>query len=113
MKIKIEDILQKMELQVLSGHEMLDKEITGGYAGDLLSDVLANSRKGNIWITSQIHQNIIAVASSKELSGIIIANHRIPEKETLEKSNEEKIPVMISNMFTYEITGKLYETGIR
>ena len=111
--MKIKDILKKLDLQVISGHELLEREVTGGYAGDLLSDVLANATKGNIWITSQIHQNIIAVASSKELSGIIIANNRKPEKETLEKSKEENIPVMVSNMLTYEISGKLYEIGIR
>ena len=110
--MKIKDILNKLDLLVLSGHELLEREVTGGYAGDLLSDVLANATKGNMWITSQIHQNIIAVASSKELSGIIIANNRKPEKETLEKSKEEHIPVMVSNMLTYEISGKLYEIGI-
>jgi len=111
--MKIKDILKKLDLQVISGHELLDREVSGGYAGDLLSDVLANAIKGNIWITAQIHQNIIAVASSKELSGIIIANNRKPEKETLEKSKEENIPVITSNMLTYEISGRLYEIGVR
>ena len=93
--------------------ELLEGEVTGGYAGDLLSDVLANSEKGYVWITLQIHQNIIAVASSKELSGIIIVNGRKPKEETLMRANEEKIPVMISNSLTYEVAGKLYEIGIR
>lgn len=111
--MKITDIIKTLDLQVLSGEEYLEREITGGYAGDLLSDVLANAETGYIWITSQIHQNIVAVASAKELSGIIIANHRRPEKETLIKSKEENIPVMISNLLTYEISGKLYEIGVR
>jgi serine kinase of HPr protein (carbohydrate metabolism regulator) len=111
--MKIKDIVKKLELQVISGQELLDREVTGGYAGDLLSDVLANSNEGNIWITMQIHQNIIAVASSKELSGIIIVNRRIPEEETLKSASEEKMPVLISNLLTYEIAGRLYEIGIK
>ena len=87
----------QLNLQVISGEEFLEREISGGYTGDLLSDVLANSKKGNLWITIQIHQNIIAVASSKELSGIIITNGRNPEAETLKIAHEEKRPVMISN----------------
>jgi len=111
--MKIRDIVKILDLQVISGDDLLEKEVTGGYTGDLLSDVLAHARKGNIWITSQIHQNIIAVASSKELSGIIIVNLRKPEEETLKRAEEEKIPVISSSLLAFEITGKLYETGIK
>lgn len=111
--MKIRDIVKTLGLKVISGEKFLEREVTGGYAGDLLSDALANSKKGNIWVTLQIHQNIIAVASSKELSGIIIVNGRKPEEETLKKAKEEKIPVMISNLLTYEVAGRLYEIGIR
>jgi serine kinase of HPr protein (carbohydrate metabolism regulator) len=111
--MKIKDIIKTLNLQVVSGQESLEREISGGYAGDLLSDVLANANKGNLWITLQIHQNIIAVASSKELSGIIIVNGRNPEAETLKSAQEEKIPVIISNLLTYELAGRLYEIGIK
>ena len=111
--MKIRDIVKIFGLKVRSGEKFLEREVTGGYAGDLLSDVLANSKKGIIWVTLQIHQNIIAVASSKELSGIIIVNGRKPEEETLKKAKEEKMPVMISNLLTYEVAGRLYEIGIR
>jgi serine kinase of HPr protein (carbohydrate metabolism regulator) len=111
--MKIKDIVKTLGLKVISGEKFLEREVTGGYAGDLLSDALANSKKGNIWVTLQIHQNIIAVASSKELSGIIIVNRRKPEEETLKKAKEEKIPVMISSLLTYEVAGRLYEIGIR
>ena len=111
--MKIKDIVKTLDLKVISGEKLLESEITGGYAGDLLSDVLANSKEGNLWITLQIHQNIIAVASSKELSGIIIVNGRKPEKDTVKVAQLEKMPVLISNLLTYEIVGKLYEIGIK
>ena len=111
--MKIRDIIKALHLKVLSGQLLLEREVTGGYAGDLLSDVLANPNRGNIWITLQIHQNIIAVASSKDLSGIIIINGRKPEEETLIKADEEKIPVLSSKLQTYEIVGRLFEMGIK
>ena len=111
--MKIKDIIRSLNLQVISGEEFLEREISGGYTGDLLSDVLANSKKGNLWITIQIHQNIIAVASSKELSGIIITNGRKPEEETLKSAKAEKIPVILCDLLTYELVGRLYEIGIR
>jgi hypothetical protein len=110
--VKLTELLQKLDLDVRSAKAHLEREVTGGYASDLLSDVLANSREGNVWITLQTHQNIIGVASMKELAGIILVNNREPEQETLEKAETEKIPIMITGMPTFELVGKLYNLGI-
>ena len=110
--MKLKEIIEPLNLEILAGAESLDNEITGGYASDLLSDVLANASEGNIWITLHIHQNIVGVANLKELSGIILINGRVPEKETLEKSGEEAIPILGSSMPAFELIGKLYTMGI-
>ena len=83
-------------------------EVTGGYTSDLLSDVIANSKQGNLWITLQIHQNIIAVAKLKELAGIIIVNNREPDEDTIGKAKEENVPLLCSEEMAFEISGKLY-----
>ncbi len=110
--MKVKEIIEKLSLEVKAGDNRLDTEITGGYASDLLSDVLANSEEGNIWITLQIHQNIVAIASMKELSGIVIINGRVPEEVTIKKANKENIPIMVSTMPAFELIGKLYTLGI-
>jgi serine kinase of HPr protein (carbohydrate metabolism regulator) len=84
-------------------------EVTGGYTSDLLSDVIANSKKGNLWITLQTHQNIIAVVKLKDLSGIIIVKNREPDEDTLQKAKEENVPLLVSEETAYELSGKLYE----
>ena len=110
--VKLTELVQKLNLSVRSAKEYLDCEITGGYASDLLSDVLANSEEGNIWITLQIHQNIIGVASIKDLAGIILVNSREPEPQTIEKAEAENMPVMVSELPTFELVGKLYNLGV-
>lgn len=110
--MKLTELIQKLNLSVRSAKGSLEREVTGGYASDLLSDVLANSKEGNIWITLQIHQNIVGVASMKDLAGIILVNSREPESETLEKAEAEKIPIMVTEMPTFELIGMLYSLGI-
>ena len=110
--MKLTELIQKLNLSVRSAKMHLDREVTGGYASDLLSDVLANSEEGNLWITLQIHQNIVGVASMKDLAGIILVNNREPEQETLEKAELEKLPIMVTEMSTFELVGKLYSLGI-
>jgi len=107
--MKVKDIIEKLQLKVLTGQEKLDVEVTGGYTSDLLSDVIANSKEGNLWITLQTHQNIIAVAKLKDLAGIIIVNNREPDEETLKKAKEENVPVLCTEELAFEVSGKLFE----
>ena len=106
--MNIKDISEKIGLQVLSAKDNLSTAVSGGYTSDLLSDVIANSKEGNIWITLQTHQNIIAVAKLKDLAGIVLVNSRIPDEETLKKAEEEKVPVMTTQESAFTISGKLY-----
>ena len=110
--MKLTELIQKLNLVVRSATGSLERRITGGYASDLLSDVLAHSKEGDLWITLQIHQNIVAVASMKDLAGIILVNGREPEQETIEKAETENVVIMVSEMPTFELVGKLYELGV-
>ena len=107
--MKLKEIIEKLQLKALTGQENLDVEATGGYTSDLLSDVIANSKERNLWITLQTHQNIIAVAKLKDLSGIIIVNNREPDEDTLQKAKEEGVPLLGSKEMAYKVSGKLYE----
>ncbi len=106
--MNLNKITEKLELNILSGQEYLNTEVSGGYTSDLLSDVIANSKEKNLWITLQTHQNIIAVAKLKDLAGIIIVNNREPNGDTIAKAKEEKVPLMRCDMTTFEISGRLY-----
>ena len=110
--MKLTELIQKLNLSVRSAKAGLDREVTGGYASDLLSDVIANGKEGDIWITLQIHPNIVAIASMKGLSGIVIINGREPEEETVEKAKEKGIPIMVSRMTAFELSGRLYTLGL-
>ena len=110
--MKLKDIIENLEMKVETAEESVDREVTGGYMSDLLSDVMANSKDGDVWITLQIHPNIIAVATLKDLAGIIIVQGRKPEKETIEKAQSENIPMLVSDLQAFEIAGRLYQMGI-
>ena len=110
--MKVKEIQNLFNLEVVSGRKGLDREVTDGYCGDLLSDVMANSTKGAVWLTVQVHQNIVAVAILKELAAIILVNGRQPDEETKTKSEDENIPILITPLSAYQLTGRLNELGI-
>lgn len=86
----------------------LEREVTGCYVSDLLSDVLANAREGNLWITRQTHPNVVAVVSVRGLSGVIVTAGRTIEPETIAKAEAENVTVLSSSASTFEIVGKVY-----
>ncbi len=106
--MKLKEIVEQLQLQVLEGQDRLETEVTGGYTSDLLSDVMANSRSRNLWITLQTHENIVAVAKLRDLAGIVIINNRKPDEGTLQRAKDEKVTLLASGETAFRVTGKLY-----
>jgi predicted transcriptional regulator len=109
----VREAAETLGLEVLTESEGLEREITGGYASDLLSDVMAHSQAGNLWVTLQTHRNVIAVATLKDLAAVVLVNGREPDAETLTAARQEKVPVLASQLPAFELVGRLYQMGIR
>ncbi len=106
--MKVSDLIEKFVLKVFSGKAGLENEISGAYVSDLLSDVMGFAREGQIWITLQTHQNVMAIASLKDLAAVIIVKNLEPDEETLKYSEEEGIPLLGTELETFEMAGLLY-----
>lgn len=110
--MKLEEIISRLDLKVVDESIELDFEVTGGYSSDLLSHVMGQAKAGNLWVTIQTHQNIVAVASLIDLSGIIIVDGADLDEETIIKAKEEEIPLLTTELSAYEIAGRLYNLGV-
>ncbi len=106
--MKLSEILQQLDAAVCTHPERADTEVTGGYCGDLLSDVIANAQAGQVWVTIQVHSNIVAVAALKDLAAVILANGRKPQEDTLRKAQEQNVTLLTSPMTSFELAGKIY-----
>jgi len=108
----LNEVAESLNLEVRSAKEQLSREVKGGYVSDLLSDVIAGTREGDLWITLQVHQNIVAVAFLNNLTGIVIVGGREPDPDTLEKAEEQEVPVLVTSLSAYEVVGGMYKMGI-
>jgi len=111
--MKLQEIIDSLSLKVETPAADINREVTGAYVSDMLSDVMGNAKDGFLWITLQIHLNIVAVASLKGLAGIILVNNRVPAEDTLKKALQENIPIMSSPLPSFELVGRLYALGLR
>jgi hypothetical protein len=108
----LKEIVDRLNMTVRTGAGLLDREVTGGYVSDLMSDVIANAQEGDLWITLQIHPNIVAVAVMKSIAAIVLINGRTPEPATIEKAEAEGVPILIADMPAFELAGRLFALGI-
>lgn len=106
-------LAKELNLESLCGAGDCACEVTGGYASDLMSDVIAKARKGYIWVTNQKHLNIVAVASLLGLAGVVIAGGVSPDENTVEKAREENVPLFTTDQPAFNVVGMLYSLGVR
>jgi hypothetical protein len=111
--MRLQQLVDNLSLEVLTPAADLTKDVAGGYVSDMISDVIGNAKEGYVWITFQIHLNIVAAAALKNLAGIILVNNRAPDHETLARAAEEHVPIMNSPLPAFEIVGRLYDLGLR
>jgi serine kinase of HPr protein (carbohydrate metabolism regulator) len=107
--MKVSEIIAALDLSLIVGKQGLENEVTGAYTSDLLSDVMGNIQDGNVWITLQTHKNVLAIASLRDASAIILVKGLKPDADMLDKAQEEGIPILSTQMQAFEISGKLYQ----
>ncbi|MFA7116715.1 MAG: DRTGG domain-containing protein [Bacteroidales bacterium] len=105
----VRDIVKELGLTVVSGKKGLDREVKNAYVSDLLSDVMGNANEGDVWITLQTHKNVMAIASLKEISCVILVKGLEPESDAFDVSEEENIPILSTDEKTFELSGRLYQ----
>ena len=111
-KMKLKELAEQLGWELKTPNVPTEGEVRTGYASDLLSDVLANSIEGDLWVTRQTHLNIVAIAVMRDLSGILLVNGAQPEPDTVEKAVEKMVPIFRTSLPTFEIVGRLYRLGV-
>lgn len=109
----VKQLLEVEQVSLVVGEQWLDRPITAGYVGDLLSVVMGTAPADCAWITIQGHLNIVAVASLVEVACIIVAQDSAIEQDTIQKAEAEQIVLLKTGLTSYQMACKLCELGIK
>ena len=104
--LTVQKLVDTLGLSVI---EMPDpeREITGGYAGDLLSWVMGRAREGDAWVTIMTNMNVAAVAQLTDVACVIFAEGVAPDKEAVIKSRLHGINLLGSPKGMFELCGEV------
>ncbi|MCJ7746764.1 MAG: DRTGG domain-containing protein [Desulfobacterales bacterium] len=112
--MKLREIRDILNAEVITGDENLEKEIKYAFAADLLSDVLALSRgPGALLITGLAHPQVIYAGNTIDLGAIIFVRGKRPNEATLQLAIDNQIPLLTTRYIMFETCGRLYQQGLR
>ncbi|MGE5620134.1 MAG: DRTGG domain-containing protein [Sphingomonadaceae bacterium] len=111
--VTVRDVVERLPVKVVAGDRRLSREITSGYVGDLLSLVMARAPFGSVWVTVQGHPNVVAVAVLVGISAIIVSEGARIDAATLEKADQEGIPILSSAATSYDLVAELSGLGLK
>ncbi len=84
-----------------------EKEITGGYCGDLLSFVMGRASSGDAWVTIMTNINTVAVASLTDVACVILADGSVPEEAVIQRAEQQEVNLFVSDAPSYEVCAAL------
>jgi hypothetical protein len=108
--VNTKDLLEKTDLKPLSVFE--PRDIKGVFVSDMLSDVMAGAKSGNLWLTVQTHKSIIPAANLVDVSAVIITSGKQVPQDTIDLAGKYKIAILSTTLPTFELVGKLYSLGL-
>ena len=84
-----------------------DREVSGGYAGDLLSWVMGRANSGDAWVTIMSNLNIIAVASLADPSCIVLSENVELDEGVLERAEQQSVNILRSDKDTFSVCAEI------
>ncbi len=107
----VSELIKNTDLEVVNLADA-DREIIGGYTGDLLSFVMGNVETDNVWVTIMTNTNIVAVASLTDVACIVITEAEDIPEETIESAKLRNINILKTKRTSYEMCVDLAGFGI-
>ncbi len=108
----LSDVQKLLAAKVLSGSDLLHRQIESCCGSDLMSDVLAFTKRNTLLCTGLTNMQVVRTADMTELSALVFVRGKIPDTDIIEAAAENGLPVLATGYTMFEACGRLYRAGI-
>ena len=102
----VKELCEKFEFEALVMPDP-DREVTGGYAGDLLSWVMGRAESGDAWVTIMSNINVIAVATLADPSCVILSEGVAPDDGVILRAEVSGVNLLMAKDDTFSVCAKI------
>jgi predicted transcriptional regulator len=110
--MKLREIAELLEAEVIWGEDLLDKEIKFAGGSDLMSDVLAFGKPGILLLTGLSNTQSVRTADIIEAKAIVYVRGKKPDKDGVELAKIKNIPMLSTKNMMFKTCGILYSHGL-
>jgi predicted transcriptional regulator len=110
--MRLREVVEILECEVLCGEESLDLPVRAGCGADLMSDVLASGDYGGILLTGLTNKQAVNTAIISDIVALVCVRGRRLQPEAVELARANGIVVLASRCSMFEACGKLYAAGL-
>ncbi|MBQ4156310.1 MAG: hypothetical protein IJD90_05855 [Clostridia bacterium] len=110
--MKIRDIKELLNAEILCFPEGLDREVNSACGSDMMSDVLAYVKDQAVLLTGLLNPQVIRTAEMMDMICIVFVRSKKPTEEMLQLAKEHEMVVLSTDLRMYDACGKLYHAGL-
>jgi len=110
--MKLRQIAELLNAQVLSSPEMLDTEVQNAFCCDMMSDVLAFATNQSVLITGLLNPQVVRTAMMLDMHCIVFINGKEPTPEIVSLAEANEIVIMVTEESMFRAAGTLFDTGL-
>jgi predicted transcriptional regulator len=111
--VKLAEVQNVLQSQIICGGECLDSEVVTACGSDLMSDVLVFSKERTLLLTGLTNIQVIRTAEVGDLAAIVFVRGKRPGPEVVQMAQLKGIPLMVTELSMYEACGLVYSCGVK
>lgn len=110
--MKISEIVELLNAEVLCGEELLDNEVHSACGSDMMSDVLAFVKDQAVLLTGLVNLQVVRTAEMMDMRCIVFVRGKRPGEDVIALARDSGIAVLATEERMYPACGKLYAKGL-
>ncbi len=104
----LDQVVQALDAQILVGGDLPARQVTGGYACDMLSWVMAHAQPTDVWMTILNSINVIAVAVLTDCACVLLTEGVELPAEVAARAADKGVIVLGTRDSTYMASARLH-----
>ena len=106
--MKLSQIVKALDAKVLTGVDLLEKNIETCGASDLMSDILAGLSEGSVLLTGLTTIQVIRTAMVAGVGAVVFVRGKTPPQEVIDLAQEQELPLISSPYSMFVSCGRLH-----
>ena len=111
--MKVYEIKEILDAEVICGDEFMDRDVFTACGSDMMSDVLAYVKEQAVLLSGLMNPQVVRTAEMMDMQCIVFVRGKNPDESIVQLARDRDIVLLSTDEAMFSACGKLYEKGLR